>query len=210
MTVADNLPRCWDLPPSDPMKLQYHDYEWGTPTRDDARLFEFLSLSGVQAGLSWWGVWVRREAFRKHFDGFDPARVAKFDDKKLAKMLADAALIRNKAKLNAIINNARAIANLRPDFDSLSDYLWSFVDGKPVVNKWKQNALIPAVTPLAERMSKDMISRGFKFVGPTIMYAYIQSVGLVNDHYVGCFRHADLPFDAVHPKLLKAAKGASR
>ncbi|MDA1188449.1 MAG: DNA-3-methyladenine glycosylase I [Chloroflexi bacterium] len=210
MTTADNLPRCWDVPPTDPLKLEYHDYEWGTPTKDDARLFEFLSLSGVQAGLTWWGVWRRREAFRRHFDDFDPTKVAEYDGKKLETMLADAALIRNKAKLNAIISNARVIQKLGPEFNGFADYLWSFVDGVPVVNEWPQNAEVPATTPLGDTISKDMIARGFKFAGPTIMYAYIQSVGLVNDHYVGCFRHGVLPFDAVHPKLRKSPKKGIR
>lgn len=208
MEYHDGLQRCWDVPPDDPMKLEYHDREWGTPARDDKRLFEFLALSGVQAGLNWWGVWRRREAYAKAFDGFDPAKVARYSDAKLAALLADASLIRNKAKMGAIISNAQAIQRVRVEHGSFAEYLWSFVDGKPVVNGWRQNAKLPAVTPLAERMSKDLIARGFKFAGPTIVYAYIQSVGLVNDHYVGCFRYGTLPFNggAAKPKAKRAPR----
>ncbi len=201
MRIEDSLSRCWDVSLTEPMKVEYHDYEWGTPTRSESRLFEFLSLSGMQAGLSWWTVWLRRQAFRNQFDNFDPTKIAEYDSAKLKMMLTDKVLIRNKVKLAAIVNNANAICNLNPDFRNFSEYLWSFVDDQPVINSWQEGAKIPTITPLAKVISKDLISRGFKFVGPTIVYAYIQSVGLVNDHYIGCFRHGTLPFDSIHPKL---------
>lgn len=201
MRIGDSLRRCQNVNLTEPMKLEYHDYEWGTPTRSESRLFEFLSLSGVQAGLSWWTVWLRRQAFRNQFDNFDPNKIAGYDAAKIRMMLTDKALIRNKLKLAAIVNNAQAISNLNPDFRNFAEYLWSFVDDHPVINCWQEGEKIPTVTPLAEAISKDMINRGFKFVGPTIVYAYIQSVGLVNDHYIDCFRHGALSFDSTHPKL---------
>ena len=193
--ASDGLVRCHDDVYDSPMRTAYHDIYWGTPTRNEQRLFEFLSLSGMQAGLSWWGVWRKREAFRAAFDDFDPLLVARYSDDKVAQLLGDPGIIRNRAKIRCIIRNAQAVCDLGPEFGGLADYLWSFVDGRPKVNRWPRDGQVPAVAPPAEEISADMKRRGFGFCGPTIVYAYIQSVGLVNDHRDGCFRQAALPFD---------------
>ena len=187
--------RCHDEVYDTVERLEYHDRYWGTPTRNERRLFEFLSLSGMQAGLSWWTIWRRRPAFRAAFDDFDPAVVADYGDDKIAELLGDAGIIRNRTKINGIIGNARAIRDLKPEFDGLTEYLWSLVGGRPLVNTWPRNEAVPAVAPPAEEVSADMKRRGFKFCGPTIVYAYIGSVGLVNDHRQGCFKQGDQPFD---------------
>lgn len=191
----DGLVRCHDEVYDTAVRTEYHDRYWGTPTRNERRLFEFLSLSGMQAGLSWWTIWLRRDAFRAAFDDFEPALVADYGDDKIAELLDDAGIIRNRTKINGIINNARAIRELAPEFDGLTDYLWSFLGGEPRLNRWPRNQSVPAVAPPAEEMSADMKRRGFKFCGPTIVYAYIGSVGLVNDHREGCFKHGLMPFD---------------
>ncbi len=193
--ASDGLVRCHDDVYGSPMHTAYHDIYWGTPTRNEQRLFEFLSLSGMQAGLSWWGIWRRRCAFRAAFDDFDPLVVARYGEEKVAELLGDAGIIRNRAKIRCIIGNAQAVCGLRPEFEGLADYLWSFVGGKPRMNRWPRNIQVPAVAPPAEELSADMKRRGFRFCGPTIVYAYIQSVGLVNDHRDGCFKQAALPFD---------------
>ena len=187
--------RCHDEEYDSETRVVYHDRYWGTPSRNERRLFEFLSLSCMQAGLSWWTIWLRRDAFRAAFDDFEPEAVASFGEDRISKLLGDAGIIRNRAKINAIVANARAALALRPEFDGLSGYLWSFVDGAPRVNRWPRGESVPAVAPPAPELSADMRRRGFSFCGPTIVYAYIQSVGLVNDHREGCFKHGLLPFD---------------
>ena len=168
--------------------LAYHDLEWGVPQRDPQVLFEFLILEGAQAGLSWLTILRKREGYRNAFAGFDPARVATFDEVDEQRLLADVEIVRNRAKISAAIGNARAWLEL----DDPSTFLWSFVDGVPVQNRWETVSDVPATTPTAEAMSKALKKRGFRFVGPTICYALMQSCGLVNDHVTSCFRHAEV------------------
>jgi len=175
-----------------PDYLAYHDREWGAPLHDERRLFEMLVLEGQQAGLSWLTILRKRDGYRAAFDEFDAGRIAAYDARKQAALLADARIIRNRSKIEAVIANARATLALRAERGGLDSYLWDFVDGTPLVNRRRRLADIPARTPLSERISKDLRRRGFKFVGPTITYAFMQSIGMVNDHLVGCFRHAEL------------------
>jgi DNA-3-methyladenine glycosylase I len=176
---------------SDPLYVAYHDTEWGVPLRDERALFELLTLEGAQAGLAWITILRKREGYRRAFDGFDPARVASFDEADEARLLADAGIVRNRAKVAAAIGNARAWLRLAGE-RSPAEHLWSFVDGAPIVNRWTGLSDIPAETDASRAMSRDLRARGFRFVGPTIVYAFMQSAGLVNDHVVGCFRHAEL------------------
>ncbi len=171
--------------------LAYHDEEWGHPVRNDAGQFEFLVLESAQAGLSWSTVLHKRAAYRKAFAGFDPEKVARFNRRSVERLVGDAGIIRNRLKIESAIGNARAFLAVRDEFGSFSDYLWGFVDGRPVVNKWREMRQVPASTPLSDRISKDLKARGFKFVGSTIVYAHLQATGLVNDHLVSCFRHAE-------------------
>lgn len=189
---AGGKSRCDWVPLGDPLYVAYHDLEWGTPAHDDRLLFEFLVLEAVQAGLSWGLVLHRRAHYRQVYDGFDPALVACYDDAKLAALLADPGIIRNRLKVAAAVQNARAFLRVQQEFGSFDRYLWQFVDGRPRVNAWRTVAEIPSVSPEAQAMSKDLKARGFTFVGPTICYAYMQACGLVNDHLVTCFRHAEL------------------
>ncbi len=168
---------------------EYHDTEWGVPLHDDTRLFEFLILEGAQAGLSWRTVLNKREAYRKAFHGFDIARVARMSDAALDKLLQNPGLIRNRLKIYSARNNARAALRVIEEFGSLDKYFWSFTGGKPIRNRWKERGDVPARTELSDRLSKDMLKRGFNFVGSTIIYAHMQATGMVNDHYGGCFRH---------------------
>lgn len=172
--------------------LAYHDTEWGVPLHDDRKLFEFITLDAFQAGLSWSTVIRKRAAFEKAFDSFEPAKIARYNDKKIQSLLADAGIIRNKAKVNATVTNAKAFLAVQKEFGAFDKYIWRFVDGKPVVNRWSSMRELPAKTPLAEAMSKDLIGRGFRFVGPTICYAFMQAAGLVNDHSISCFRYKEL------------------
>jgi DNA-3-methyladenine glycosylase I len=172
--------------------IAYHDREWGAPLHDDRTLFEFLVLEGAQAGLSWETILRKRERYREVFDGFDPARVAAYDARKRAALLRDAGIVRNRAKIEAAVDNAKACLAIASEFGSLDGYLWDFVGGKPLVNAPREPGDIPATTPLAERLSRDLRARGCRFVGPTIVYAFMQAVGLVNDHYVTCFRYKEL------------------
>ncbi len=172
----------------DPLYEKYHDAEWGVPLYDDDLLFEFLVLEGFQAGLSWLTVLKKRENFRKAFDNFDARKIAKYNQKKVGKLMLDAGIIRNKLKINSAVSNAQAFLKVQKEFGTFSDYFWKFTDGKPIVNKWKDMGQIPAKTELAETISKDMKNRGFKFVGPTIIYAHMQATGMVNDHLISCFR----------------------
>ncbi len=172
--------------------IAYHDDEWGVPQHDDARLFEKITLEGAQAGLSWSTILRKREGYRKAFSGFDPAKVARFTPAKVDRLLLDPGIIRNRAKIESTVNNARAVRAVVKEHGSLDAYLWAFVDGTTIVNRHRTPKSLPAQTPISVAMSKDMKKRGFRFVGPTTMYALMQSVGMVNDHAVSCFRWKDL------------------
>lgn len=176
----------------DPDYIAYHDHEWGVPLHDERRLFEFLVLEGAQAGLAWITVLKKRARYREVFAQFDPERVARFDDEMRARMLADAGIIRNRAKIDAAIGNARAWLALRDEGIDPVTWLWSFVDGRPQINAWRSQSDVPAASTQSERMSKALKARGFRFVGPVICYAFMQATGMVNDHVVHCFRHAEL------------------
>ncbi len=179
--------RC-DWAGTDPLYVAYHDDEWGTPERDDQKLFEFVVLESAQAGLSWITILRKRENYRKAFSGFDPEKVARFTPARVERLLQNEGIVRNRQKINAAIGNARISLGLRDEFGSLAGYFWDFVDGTSVINRFKTMADIPATTPVSEAMSKDMKARGFKFFGPTIAYAHMQAMGLVNDHVMSCFR----------------------
>ena len=179
--------------------VAYHDEEWGVPLHDERRLFEMLCLEGAQAGLSWATILRRREGYRAAYEGFDLEAVAAFDDARQQALLEDARIIRNRAKVHAFRENARAALALRAGGGGLPGYLWGFVGGRPIVNAFRSLPEIPATTPLAGELSRDLRRRGFRFVGPTIAYAFMQSVGLVNDHEVACFRYADLAAGALDP-----------
>ena len=181
---AGEVVRC-EWAGSDPLYLAYHDTEWGVPMRDPGRLFELLCLEGAQAGLAWITILRKREGYRAAFDGFDPVRIAAYTDGDRQRLLADARIVRNRAKVDAFIGNARAMLEI----DDFAGLLWSFVDGRPIVNTWRAVEQIPASTERSEAMSRALRRRGFKFVGPTICYAFMQSAGMVDDHVVGCFRH---------------------
>lgn len=174
----------------DPLYIAYHDREWGVPLHDDRALFEFLVLEGAQAGLSWLTILRKRENYRRAFDGFDPAAVARFDEARVAALLGDPGIIRNRLKINAAVGNARAFLKVQDEFGSFAAYMWAFVGGRPIVNRWESLRQVPAQTAESRALSQDLKRRGFSFVGPTIMYAHMQAVGMVNDHLVGCFRHA--------------------
>jgi DNA-3-methyladenine glycosylase I len=177
---------------TDPLMVAYHDEEWGLPQHDDRRLFEKISLEGAQAGLSWSTILNKLEGYRRAFAGFDPDKVARFTPAKVERLLQDPGIVRNRAKIESTIANARAVRAVRREHGSLDAYVWSFVDGKPIVNRYSELASLPAQTAISVAMSKDMKRRGFRFVGPTTMYAFMQSVGLVNDHTVDCFRYRQL------------------
>jgi DNA-3-methyladenine glycosylase I len=168
----------------------YHDQEWGVPVYDDARLFEFLILETFQAGLSWITILRKRENFRKAFDNFDYKKIAAYQQPKINSLLQDSGIIRNTLKINATITNAKSFIGIQTEFGSFSKYIWNFVDGKPVKNKWKTMADVPVTTAISDALSKDLKKRGFKFVGSTVIYAHMQATGMVNDHIISCFRHA--------------------
>lgn len=170
-----------------PLYIAYHDKEWGRPVYDDHRLFEMLILEGMQAGLSWITVLKKREAFREAFDGFDPEKVALYGEEKIEELLADQRIIRNRLKINAAVANARAFLRVQEEYGSFQRFLWSYVGGAPVRNHWETMEEIPASTPLSDRISRDLKQRGFKFVGSTIVYAFLQATGVVNDHVAFCF-----------------------
>jgi DNA-3-methyladenine glycosylase I len=172
----------------DDFYMKYHDEEWGVPIHDDRLLFEFLILEGFQAGLSWYIVLKKRENFRRAFDGFDPVRVSKYGPRKIQSLMGDPGIIRNTMKILAAVSNAHAFMKVQGEFGSFDKYIWGFVKGKPVINRWKAGKEIPAKTKLAEKISKDLKSRGFRFVGPTVVYSHMQATGMVNDHLVSCFR----------------------
>jgi DNA-3-methyladenine glycosylase I len=184
--------RCAWAKASNPLYVQYHDTEWGVPSRDDRHLFEMLVLEGAQAGLSWETILNRRENYRRAFANFDPKKVAAFDAAKRRSLLADAGIIRNRLKIEAAITNARAFLAVQREFGSFARWLWSFVEGEPLVNRWQAPREIPPASDVSKALSKELQKRGFRFVGPTIVYAYMEAVGMVNDHVVECFRHAQL------------------
>ncbi len=183
--------RC-DWAGNDDLMVRYHDTEWGVPKHDDLRLFESLVLDGAQAGLSWSTILNKRENYRRAFDGFDPDIVATYDESKVAELLTDPGIVRNRQKIAAAIGNAKALGPVRQEFGSFATYIWSFVDGTPIKNAWTSMDQVPASTKESEAMSKDLRRRGFKFVGPTICYAFMQAEGLVNDHLVDCFRYQEV------------------
>ncbi len=180
---------------NDPLYIAYHDTEWGTPVYDDETLFEFLLLETFQAGLSWITILKKRENFRKAFDNFDYQKIANYSEEKYDSLLLDAGIIRNKLKIRSAIKNAQLFIEIQKEFGSFSTYIWSFVDGKPIVNKIKAMQDIPATTALSDHISKTLKKRGFKFVGSTIIYAFMQATGMVNDHAVDCFRYSDIKMD---------------
>ena len=187
----DTLNRCgWTG--MDPLMIAYHDEEWGVPDYDDQRLFEKLLLDGAQAGLSWITILRKRDHYREAFDNFDPQKIARYDDNRVQVLLNNPGIIRNKLKVNAFINNARVFLDLKAELGSFSDYLWDFVDGIPLINHFKSVSELPDQTPESAAMSKALKQRGFKFVGPTICYAFMQAVGMVNDHVTSCFRFHEL------------------
>jgi len=186
-----NTKRCgWST--SDPLYIKYHDEEWGVPLHDDKKLFEFLILEGAQAGLSWITILKKRENYRKALDNFDFEMIAGYGQKKINTLMSDAGIVRNRLKINAAVVNARAFIKVRQEFGSFDKYIWGFTGGKPLINKWKTLKEVPAETAESDLMSRDLKKRGFKFVGSTICYAFMQAVGMVNDHTTECFRHKEL------------------
>lgn len=176
----------------DDLYIAYHDNEWGVPVHDDRKLFEFIVLEGAQAGLSWHTVLKKRENYRAAFDQFDPQKVARYNERKIEKLLANPGIIRNRLKVAAAVQNAKSFLKVQEQFGSFDAYIWRFVDGRPRINSWKTLKELPARTKESDALSKDLIARGFKFVGSTICYAHMQATGMVNDHLVTCFRHAQL------------------
>jgi DNA-3-methyladenine glycosylase I len=180
------------VPDADPAYVVYHDEEWGVPSRDNRHLFEMLTLEGAQAGLSWATILKKRDGYRSAFAGFDAAAVGRFDRRKVERLLRDPAIVRNRLKVESAVNNARRILEMQEESGGLAGYLWEFVDGAPIVGKWRSVSEIPAETPESKAMSKNLKRRGFRFVGPTVCYAFMQAVGLVNDHTTTCFRYTEL------------------
>ena len=188
--VADDRVRChWA---NGPWLSPYHDTEWGVPVHDDRTHFEFLVLEGAQAGLSWLTILKRRDGYRRAFAAFDPAKVARFTPERIEKLLQDPGIIRNRAKVEATVRNARAYLDVQEEFGSFDAYLWGFVGGRPQHNRWRRSEQVPAITPISEAVSADLRQRDFRFVGPTVCYSHLQAAGLINDHLVGCFRYAEL------------------
>lgn len=190
MTTNDHRTRCAWI--ADPLMMKYHDEEWGVPLHDDRKLFEFMVLDAFQAGLSWKTILNKRENFRKAFDQFDPVKIAAYSEEKYENLLADAGIIRNRSKIRATITNAQAFLRIQKEFGTFDKYIWSFVGYLPKVNSWKSLSEIPAKTEISDLMSKDLTKRGFKFVGSTICYAFMQAAGMVNDHVTDCFRYEEL------------------
>ncbi|GAB4367104.1 MAG: DNA-3-methyladenine glycosylase I [Calditrichia bacterium] len=184
--------RCAWVQANNPLYLAYHDTEWGVAVHDDRLLFEFLILEGAQAGLSWLTILKKREHYREVFDNFQAEKIAHYGDDKIQKLLADPGIIRNRLKIKAVVENARAVLKIKSEFGSFDRYIWQFVRGKPIINAWKKIEDIPTRTPESDAMSKDLKKRGFKFVGSTICYAFMQAVWMVNDHTVDCFRYKEL------------------
>lgn len=176
----------------DPLYQDYHDHEWGVPLHDERRLFEMLILEGAQAGLSWITILKKRDNYRRAFDNFDAEKIAAYGQSDIERLLGDSGIVRNKLKINAAIQNAKAVLKIREEFGSFDAFIWSYVEGKPILNRWSSLDQVPAETELSKQISKDLKKRGCRFVGPTILYAYMQSIGMVNDHVVDCFRYAEL------------------
>jgi DNA-3-methyladenine glycosylase I len=190
--TASKIPRVrcsWAQNDADPLMQAYHDREWGVPVHDDVRLFEFLVLEGAQAGLSWQTILRKRENYRKAFDGFDPKKVARYDARRIKTLMNDAGIVRNRAKIEAAILNARLVLDIQQEFGSFDKYIWHFVGGRPRRNRWERSSQVPALTPQSDAMSQGLKLRGFKFVGSTICYAFMQATGMVDDHLTTCFRH---------------------
>jgi DNA-3-methyladenine glycosylase I len=177
---------------NDPLYIAYHDKEWGAPVHDDRQLFEMLILEGAQAGLSWLTILKKRDNYRQAFHRFDPGKVARYDQEDVQRLMQDKGIVRNRLKIEAAIKNARGFLQICEEHSSFANYLWHYVDNKPIINSWQTVTDIPANTPLSDRLSKDLKKRGFNFVGSTICYAFMQAVGMVNDHTVGCFRYHEL------------------
>jgi DNA-3-methyladenine glycosylase I len=191
--APDDRPRCgWSYAGMSREYVDYHDLEWGVPVRDDRRLFEFLVLEGAQAGLSWSTILRKRPGYREAFADFEVARVARFDARKVERLLRFDGIVRNRLKIQSAITNARCFLKVQDEFGSFADYSWAFVGGRPIVNAWTDMGQIPATSPVSDAFSKDLQKRGFKFVGSTIIYAHMQATGMVNDHVVGCFRHREV------------------
>ena len=186
----ERCPWCGD----DPVYVRYHDEEWGVPVHNEKRHFEFILLEGAQAGLSWLTILKRREGYRRAFAGFDPEKVARFDEAKIAELRQDSAIIRNERKIRSAVSNAAAFLRIQDGFDSFDRFIWRFFDGRPMVNRFRAIAEVPAETDLSRRISKELKAYGFSFFGPTIAYAHMQATGLVNDHLLSCFRHPDNGF----------------
>ncbi len=196
--------RCgWCL--GSPLYIRYHDEEWGVPVHDDRRLFEFLTLEGAQAGLSWATILNKREGYRKAFAGFDPVKVARFGTRDVARLMQDAGIVRNRLKIESAIGNARTFLQVQKEFGSFATYIWQFVGGKPMVNRWKTLKQVPATSSESDALSRDLKSRGFRFVGSTICYAHMQATGMINDHLAGCFRHTE-----VAGKAMRASKPSTK
>lgn len=194
---STDLPRCkW--PGSDPLYIDYHDHEWGVPLRDSRALFEMLQLEGAQAGLSWITILRKRENYRRAFDGFDPTKIARYTPAKIEKLMGDEGIVRNRLKIEGVVASAQAYLAMEKEGLAFSEFIWSFVDGKPIVNRLKPSGPVPAETDISQALSKALKKRGFKFVGPTIVYAFMQAVGMVNDHLVTCYRHPEFKKRAKH------------
>ena len=204
----NNIKRCGWAAGGDALMIRYHDEEWGVPVFDDKTLFEFLILEGAQAGLSWQTILRKRENYRRAFAGFDPAKVARFNDAKIAELLQNPGLVRNRLKIGAAVGNARAFLQTTREFGTFARYAWGFVGGKPAQNRLKSMAELPATTPQSEALAKDLKRRGFKFVGGTIAYAFMQATGMVNDHEVGCFCRAQCKKLAAAAAKKAGGKGA--
>jgi len=188
---GNKLKRCpWST--SNPLETHHHDIEWGVPVYDDRLLFEMLILESAQSGLSWVTILQKRKGYKTAFDNFDAVKISKYSSKKISKLITNTEIVRNKAKINATIENAKCFLEIQHELGSFQEYIWSFVEGKPIKNKWKSESDVPSSTPEAEEMSRELKRRGFKFVGPTTCYAYMQAVGMVNDHLVSCFRHKEI------------------
>jgi DNA-3-methyladenine glycosylase I len=177
---------------SDPLYVAYHDEDWGVPVHDDRMLFEMLTLEGAQAGLSWLTILKKRHNYRNAFHGFDAARIARYDQTEIDRLMQETGIVRNRLKIESAIKNARAFLKIQEEYGTFADYLWQYVDGTPVINSWRQHNELPAHTPLSDRLSKALKRRGFNFVGTTICYAFMQSIGMVNDHTTDCFRYAEI------------------
>jgi DNA-3-methyladenine glycosylase I len=190
--MVNDRQRCGWIPENDTQYLQYHDVEWGVPLHDDLKLFEMLILEGQQAGLSWRTILYKRQNFRKAFDYFNPERIAGYDESKIESLMSDPTIIRNRLKINSIIQNAKSFLAVKREFGTFNSYIWKFVGDKPVLNRWENRDEVPASTRISDEMSRDLYEHGFKFTGSTICYSFMQAVGMVNDHVTSCFRYEEI------------------